>query len=108
MRCWKIIQKRNWNKEDIAVASVVAGILMICLMTSLITIIPIYLSSMPDLDFDLNDLPFIKHEETPVSEFIPLRIIDIDPDTLKLDSTGKWITCYIELPDEYDVEDINC
>jgi hypothetical protein len=32
--------------------------------------------------------------------------IDIDPDTLNLNSKGKWITCYIELPGDYDVEDI--
>ncbi len=32
--------------------------------------------------------------------------IDIDPDTLNLNSKGKWITCYIELPEDYDVEDI--
>lgn len=33
--------------------------------------------------------------------------IDIDPDTLNLKSKGKWITCYIELCDGYDVEDID-
>jgi len=32
--------------------------------------------------------------------------IDINPDTLNLNSKGKWITCYIELPGDYDVEDI--
>jgi len=32
--------------------------------------------------------------------------IDIDPDTLNLKSNGKWITCYIELPEGYDVNDI--
>lgn len=34
-------------------------------------------------------------------------IVDIDPDTLNLNSSGKWITCYIELPDGCHVEDIN-
>jgi len=34
-------------------------------------------------------------------------VIDIDPDTLNLKSKGKWITCYIELPGDYDVEDID-
>jgi hypothetical protein len=29
--------------------------------------------------------------------------VDIDPDTLNLQSKGKWITCYIELPEGYDV-----
>jgi len=33
--------------------------------------------------------------------------IDIDPNTLNLNSTGNWITCYIELPEEYNVSDIN-
>ncbi len=32
--------------------------------------------------------------------------IVIDPDTLNLNSKGKWITCYIELPGDYDVGDI--
>lgn len=34
-------------------------------------------------------------------------VIDIDPDTLNLKSSGMWITCYIELPDGYDVSDID-
>ncbi len=33
--------------------------------------------------------------------------IDIDPDTLNLGSKGEWITAYIELPEGYDVSDIN-
>ena len=33
--------------------------------------------------------------------------IDIDPDTLNINSKGKWITCYIELPEDYDVGDID-
>ncbi len=33
--------------------------------------------------------------------------IDIDPDTLNLSSKGKWITCYICLPEDYDVADID-
>lgn len=33
--------------------------------------------------------------------------IDIDPDTLNLKSKGKWITCYIALPEGYDVADID-
>ncbi|MHC4750240.1 MAG: choice-of-anchor Q domain-containing protein [Planctomycetota bacterium] len=33
--------------------------------------------------------------------------IDIDPDTLNLDSKGKWITCYIELPEGFDAGDID-
>ena len=33
--------------------------------------------------------------------------IDIEPDTLNLKSKGKWITAYIELPDGYDVNNID-
>jgi hypothetical protein len=33
--------------------------------------------------------------------------IDINPDTLNLRSKGKWITSYIELPEGYNVNDIN-
>jgi hypothetical protein len=33
--------------------------------------------------------------------------IEIDPDTLNLESKGQRITCYICLPEEYNVADIN-
>jgi parallel beta-helix repeat protein len=33
--------------------------------------------------------------------------IDIDPNTLNLKSKGKWVTCYIELPESLDVSDID-
>lgn len=33
--------------------------------------------------------------------------IDINPQTLNLKSKGRWITAYIELPDGYDVADID-
>ena len=33
--------------------------------------------------------------------------IDFDPDTLNLKSKGKWMTCYIALPEEYSVTDID-
>ncbi len=33
--------------------------------------------------------------------------IDIDPNVLNLKSHGRWITCYIEVPEEYAVEDID-
>ncbi len=33
--------------------------------------------------------------------------IDNDPGTLNLRSGGQWVTCYIELPDGYDVADID-
>jgi hypothetical protein len=34
-------------------------------------------------------------------------VIDIHPETLNLDSKGKWITCYVEAPAGYSVEDID-
>jgi parallel beta-helix repeat protein len=33
--------------------------------------------------------------------------IDIDPDTLNLKSRGRWVTCYIELPEGCDVREID-
>jgi len=33
--------------------------------------------------------------------------IDIHPETLNLNSKGKWITCYVEAPEGYTVEDID-
>lgn len=33
--------------------------------------------------------------------------IDLDPDTLSLESKGQWFTAYIELPEGYDVNDID-
>jgi hypothetical protein len=33
--------------------------------------------------------------------------LDLNPDTFNLKSKGKWITAYIELPDDYDVADID-
>lgn len=35
-----------------------------------------------------------------------LAIVDIMPDTLNLKSKGNFVTCYIELPEGYDVGDI--
>ncbi len=33
--------------------------------------------------------------------------VNIDPDTLNLKSKGKWITAYIELPEDYNAADID-
>lgn len=33
--------------------------------------------------------------------------IDINPDTFSLICKGEWVTCYIELPEGYDVSDID-
>lgn len=37
----------------------------------------------------------------------PKATVDINPDTLNLKSRGKWITAYIELPNGYDVNDVD-
>ena len=39
-------------------------------------------------------------------EFIP-AFVDFDPDTLNLKSKGKLVTGYIELPEGYNVNEIN-
>lgn len=33
--------------------------------------------------------------------------VDIDPDTLNLGSKGKWITCYVTLPEGYEVSEVD-
>ncbi|MFH2069886.1 MAG: FlgD immunoglobulin-like domain containing protein [Elusimicrobiota bacterium] len=33
--------------------------------------------------------------------------VNFDPDTLNLKSKGNWVTCYIELPENYNPEDID-
>jgi len=34
-------------------------------------------------------------------------VVDLNPDTLDLESKGRWITFYIKIPEAYDVSDIN-
>jgi hypothetical protein len=39
---------------------------------------------------------------------VPIKATtNIDPDTLNLKSKGRWITCYIDLPEGHDVNDID-
>ena len=61
----------------------------------------IYIGSCYD---SLDDLTF--GEVIPEPEPIEAAV-DIHPNTLNLQSKGKWITCYIWLPEEYDVADID-
>jgi hypothetical protein len=42
-----------------------------------------------------------------ISSPVIAATIDINPGTLNLRSKGKWITCHIELPEGYDVSDID-
>ena len=41
------------------------------------------------------------------SEEALVTTVDIHPETLNLKSKGKWITCYVEVPEGYMVEDID-
>jgi hypothetical protein len=43
---------------------------------------------------------------TPTTPIVAATV-DVNPNTLNLRSRGKWITAYIELPEGYDVADIN-
>lgn len=43
---------------------------------------------------------------TVAPEFVVDAEVDIDPDTLNLKSKGKWLTCYIWLPEDCNVADI--
>ncbi|MCK5291238.1 MAG: hypothetical protein KAR39_04370 [Thermoplasmata archaeon] len=69
---------------------------------------------LPSLAMDLDNIPHISYIDltdnllmyATKKKQIKARI-DIDPDTLNLRSRGKWVTCYIELPAEYDPRDIN-
>lgn len=48
----------------------------------------------------------ILHDVTISYQLYLAATIDCDPDTLNLGSRGKWITCYIELPEGNDPRDI--
>ncbi len=56
---------------------------------------------------DIPDQPYmIRSTKTTIIQIIP-AVIDIDPDTLNLKSKRKWVTAYIELPEGYDVTNID-
>lgn len=39
---------------------------------------------------------------------LPIRSdVNVDPDSLNVNSRGRWITCYLELPENYSVTEIN-
>ena len=50
-----------------------------------------------------DNLRMVKMPEERIIE----AVVDVDPNTLNLSSSGNWITCYIELPGGYDVNDID-
>ena len=43
----------------------------------------------------------------PIPAYYIEAMVDIDPNTLNLKSRGRWITAYIELPESYNVSDID-
>ena len=56
---------------------------------------------------EIPNLPYmIESTETGIIQIIPVAI-DFDPDTLNLKSKGRWITTYLELPEDYDVINID-
>lgn len=68
-----------------------------------------------DGEIDGSTIPFDIHKDethtyditvSPSGEIsitgIPARI-DIEPDTMNLSAQGRWVTCYIELPEGFDV-----
>lgn len=56
-----------------------------------------------DLKYLSNTTTFVDEQPSPP----PITTVNIHPQTLNLWSKGKWITAYIELPEGYDVNDIN-
>ena len=56
-------------------------------------------------DYNRDDYPLVEPWSPLPTELE--AIIDVSPDTLNLKSNGRWITAYIELPENYNVSDIN-
>jgi len=56
---------------------------------------------------DIPTEPYILDSTTFEIPAFVTATIDIDPNALNLRSKGKWITAYIELPEGYDVSNIN-
>jgi len=52
-------------------------------------------------------VPELPYREDDVRMTSPSLAVDFDPDTLNLRSKGKWLTAYIQLPEEYDPDDID-
>ncbi|MCK4733338.1 MAG: hypothetical protein KAT65_12865 [Methanophagales archaeon] len=60
----------------------------------------------------IGDTPYDISGSAGAQDRYPLYIaiqatVTIKPESLNLKSKGKWVTCYIELPDGYSVEDID-
>jgi len=70
---------------------------------------PNYIAEPNETDLDGNPRIFGDRIDMGAYEFVPSinATIVIRPETLNLASRGKWITCRIWLPDNYNVTDIN-
>jgi hypothetical protein len=73
--------------------------------------IPIYSSGVIGIGYKSNEGPdgayFDNVLVTAIGEEPEPCTIDIHPDTLNLKSKGRYVTCYIELPEQYYVGDID-
>ncbi len=58
------------------------------------------------IDFDGDGTPELTITTDSTFTFVPAAI-DIDPNTLNLNSKIKWVTAYIELPEDYDISNID-
>jgi uncharacterized repeat protein (TIGR01451 family) len=56
--------------------------------------------------FDFNPPVITNTVVNTIVEALP-AVVDVDPDALNLKSKGKYVTCYIELPEGYDPMDID-
>jgi hypothetical protein len=56
---------------------------------------------------DTNDIVGLSLDIVPDPCTVIEATVEITPHTLNLKSKGKWITCYIWLPEDYNVADVN-
>ncbi len=56
---------------------------------------------------DTDDNSYIDGTVSVTFALIGKASVDLDPDTLNLKSHGRWVSCYIELPEGYDVDDVD-
>ena len=71
------------------------------------TELPISNSTHAFLYFTYPHSAHIKITEFPPTPPVVKATIDVDPDVLNLKSKGKWISAYIELPEDYDIRGID-
>jgi len=59
-----------------------------------------------NINGEKDNYPLMRFSENYTIGPVPATV-DLDPDALGVKSKAKWITAYIELPDSYDVQDID-